>query len=149
MTDEDAFIAALAAAPGDEFTRCVYADWLDDHERYEDAAKQRLMAPGYRALVVQGRVPREIEFGPGKGAMYCFASHFVGGEKLNALCAIPGDWFQAIPVPELYPHLRQSSPEFWRDYHTARQANDAAALAFAMLPLERQDELLAPVEAAT
>src|SRR4051812_28311569 len=31
MAEERAFLAALAANPGDDVTRLVYADWLDDH----------------------------------------------------------------------------------------------------------------------
>lgn len=31
MSDEDAFLAAIAAAPADDTPRLVYADWLDDH----------------------------------------------------------------------------------------------------------------------
>jgi uncharacterized protein (TIGR02996 family) len=31
MTDEDALLAAVLAAPDDDLPRLVYADWLDDH----------------------------------------------------------------------------------------------------------------------
>ena len=30
MTDEEAFLAALAERPGDDLTRLVFADWLDE-----------------------------------------------------------------------------------------------------------------------
>ncbi len=42
MTDDrPAFEAAIAAAPGDEGLRRVYADWLDEHDEPEHAAFQR------------------------------------------------------------------------------------------------------------
>lgn len=31
MTDADAFLAAIVAAPGEDLPRLVYADWLDEH----------------------------------------------------------------------------------------------------------------------
>src|SRR5262249_35576893 len=37
MNDEAAFLAAIAAAPDDNTTRLVYADWLDEHGRPEGA----------------------------------------------------------------------------------------------------------------
>ncbi|MBA4063142.1 MAG: hypothetical protein C0501_05410 [Isosphaera sp.] len=33
MTDEDALLAAIAAAPAEDTPRLVYADWLDEHDR--------------------------------------------------------------------------------------------------------------------
>src|SRR5436309_530177 len=30
MTDDEAFVRAIVAAPGDDLPRLVYADWLDD-----------------------------------------------------------------------------------------------------------------------
>jgi len=41
MNDEAAFIAAIAAAPDDEAPHKVFADWLDEHDRPEDAAYHR------------------------------------------------------------------------------------------------------------
>ncbi len=37
MSDENAFINTLKANPTDQNTRLVYADWLDDHDRPEEA----------------------------------------------------------------------------------------------------------------
>jgi uncharacterized protein (TIGR02996 family) len=37
MTDERAFLAAIKAAPADDAPRLVYADWLDEHGRHEQA----------------------------------------------------------------------------------------------------------------
>jgi uncharacterized protein (TIGR02996 family) len=33
MTDEDALLAAIAAAPAEDTPRLAYADWLDEHDR--------------------------------------------------------------------------------------------------------------------
>ena len=41
MTDEDAFLAAIADRPADDTPRLVYADWLDDHGHPDRAAYLR------------------------------------------------------------------------------------------------------------
>lgn len=41
MTQEQNFLAALARDDMDELTRNVYADWLDEHDRPEEANRQR------------------------------------------------------------------------------------------------------------
>jgi uncharacterized protein (TIGR02996 family) len=43
MPDEQAFLAALAAAPGDDTTRLVFADWLDEHGEPDKAEYLRLV----------------------------------------------------------------------------------------------------------
>lgn len=40
--DETAFIQAIKASPTDRTVWLVYADWLDEHDRPEEAAKIRL-----------------------------------------------------------------------------------------------------------
>jgi uncharacterized protein (TIGR02996 family) len=37
MSDEDAFLAAIRAAPGDDAPRLVYADWLEELGRFAEA----------------------------------------------------------------------------------------------------------------
>jgi uncharacterized protein (TIGR02996 family) len=37
MTDEEALLAAICAAPDDDTLRLVYADWLDEHRRHDRA----------------------------------------------------------------------------------------------------------------
>lgn len=39
--DEAAFFAAMDAAPEDEAPRKIYADWLDEHDRPEEALYYR------------------------------------------------------------------------------------------------------------
>lgn len=41
MTDEDAFRAAIRAAPDDDAPKLVFADWLDERERHKEAADLR------------------------------------------------------------------------------------------------------------
>lgn len=41
MSNEDALIAAVVAFPDNETARLVYADWLDEHDRPEEAARLR------------------------------------------------------------------------------------------------------------
>jgi uncharacterized protein (TIGR02996 family) len=42
MADEEAFLRAIADAPGDDATRLVYADWLEEHGDAERAGALRL-----------------------------------------------------------------------------------------------------------
>ena len=42
MSDEDALLAGIAAAPADPLPRLVFADWLDDHARAVEAEVVRL-----------------------------------------------------------------------------------------------------------
>jgi uncharacterized protein (TIGR02996 family) len=56
MTDEDALLAAIAAAPRDDAPRLVYADWLQDHNQdtkadYLRAVVTLLHDPDDRAAV--------------------------------------------------------------------------------------------------
>ena len=45
MSDEQAFRAAIAASPDDIGLRRVFADWLDENDRPEEAAYQRRWTP--------------------------------------------------------------------------------------------------------
>ena len=52
MSDEEkAFIASCEANPVDEAPRLVFADWLDEHDRPEDAQRQRQWVAAYRFLM--------------------------------------------------------------------------------------------------
>jgi uncharacterized protein (TIGR02996 family) len=42
MNDEAGFLASLAEQPAERSTRLVYADWLDEHGRHDEAAFLRL-----------------------------------------------------------------------------------------------------------
>lgn len=41
MTEQDRFLRALAENEDDTTTRLVYADWLEEHDEYEEADRQR------------------------------------------------------------------------------------------------------------
>jgi uncharacterized protein (TIGR02996 family) len=43
-SDDEAFHRAIAVDPTDHGPRLVYADWLDDNERHEEAERERLKA---------------------------------------------------------------------------------------------------------
>jgi len=45
LADETAFLAAIADAPHDRAPRLVFADWLDEHDRPDEATRWRLPPP--------------------------------------------------------------------------------------------------------
>jgi uncharacterized protein (TIGR02996 family) len=131
VTTEDDFQAALDAHPDDWQTRLVFADWLqergDPRAEYFRLAGRRGWRPSFDAA-----------------AGY-------SGDSLQ-LSGISGDklWrFYAAGVPTIYaPHTLPFDVGYGRWLHnTRREAENAAALAFADLPPERRAELLtaAPV----
>lgn len=126
MITEAEFQAALDADPSDHTTRLVFADWLEEQG---DAR-----AEGYRALGRLGLyVSRNTE---GKWAWFCVA---LGGPAMP-----PRDWYALIAGgnPLASPALHRHSKAF----ATRREAENAAALAFARLPALRRAELLGIVE---
>ena len=54
LTDEDALLAAITAAPKDDLPRLVYADWLDEHGR-------RARGPSSSARGWAWRGPRAVQ----------------------------------------------------------------------------------------
>src|SRR5262245_25150970 len=50
MSEEDGFLAAIKASPEDDAPRLVYADWLDEHGRHEQAESIRLEGQYRRTL---------------------------------------------------------------------------------------------------
>lgn len=42
------FLAAIEADPADRTSRLVYADWLDEHHRHQEAAYHRVLARAVR-----------------------------------------------------------------------------------------------------
>lgn len=139
MTTEDDFHAALDANPEDHQTRLVFADWL---QKRDDPR-----AEGYRALGVLGKQPSQRteekdwfvgtedapSFGPGRDESYIRAQ-------------FPPDWWTLVGSGD--PWGPGQSTNTWRFFPTRREAEDAAALAFAKLPPERRAELLAGTTAA-
>jgi uncharacterized protein (TIGR02996 family) len=74
VTDEAVFLKALAARPDDSTTRLVYADWLDEAGRSDEAFAHRWMArmglgPGLRTYTGEtyrsaAQVPARRPAGP-------------------------------------------------------------------------------------
>ena len=134
MTTEDDFQRALDANPSDWQTRLVFADWLQ--ERSDPRAE------GYRALGALRLRPWHV----GKSAswrsseMWAFAGPTAAASlEAHGPCKLPnGDW---------YGHLRPSNQlagwaaDAWSYFCTRREAEDAAALAFAKLATEHRSEL--------
>ena len=130
VTTEDDFQAALDAQPGDWQTRLVFADWLD--ERGDPRAD------GYRALAVR----RWQAYRPGIADYWTVGTYSAGKQDVSDL---PDDWFTHV-----CPRKRRvrATKGMWISLPSRREAEDAAALAFANLPADRRRELLAAVPPA-
>jgi uncharacterized protein (TIGR02996 family) len=148
VTTEDDFNAALDANPADWQTRLIFADWLQ--ERNDPRAE------GYRAIGMNRRSPYRVSEDPN-------VEHFAPLEKYplmvgwgagdNGTCAgapfrtaaLPRDWFEAIAFPRFElcdPDDLNDRAKWWRYFHTRRQAEDAAALAFGKLSPKRRAAML-------
>lgn len=131
MTTEDDFQAALDAKPRDATTRLVFADWLD--ERGDPRAE------GYRALGVRIRSLRTGD------------PTLLGNPDRWRWNFLPADWAALMDPPATAFRKEEDRPDAiatitvaeWLT--TRRAADDAAALAFALLPADRRAELLAGV----
>jgi uncharacterized protein (TIGR02996 family) len=60
LSDEEAFLRAIADAPDDNAPRLVYADWLDEHNQPQRAEYARLASRRH----VQGALERLREIAP-------------------------------------------------------------------------------------
>jgi uncharacterized protein (TIGR02996 family) len=122
MTTEDDFQRALDANSADHQTRLVFADWLQDRDDPR--------AEGYRALGLNQFHTYNVT-DPASGLCTWFTEKISVSDGLREL---PDDWFHLLA-----DGLRATS---WVDYDSRREADDAAALAFAKLPKKRRAELL-------
>jgi uncharacterized protein (TIGR02996 family) len=133
VTTEDDFNAALDAHPDDHHTRMVFADWLQ--ERGDERAE------GYRALGVGRRYPVSVRMAVppwhGKRA-WVFGGADNDPPEHQRHCLLSVDWLKFIERGKGCDEHWQ-----WRRRLKRREAEDAAALAFAKLPAERRTELLA------
>lgn len=122
MTTEEDFQRALDAHPDDHTTRLVFADWLQERDDPR--------AEGYRALGVLRKWP-EFPAVDGNSTWWCDWDGTWTEDN-----ALPRSWHQQFHIygKDCYEPYR---------YSTRREAEDAAALAFAKLPAERRAELLA------
>ena len=133
MTTEDDFQRALDLYPRDHNTRLVFADWLQE--------RNDPRAAGYRALGWLRLLPLASTTAP-RSAWFASKRRWDGSSN-----ALPEVWFAALAA---HLGLAEAHGQFLPPVETCprREAEDAAALAFAALPAERQTELLAvqPVE---
>jgi uncharacterized protein (TIGR02996 family) len=129
MTTEDEFQQMLDAHPDDNTTRGVLADWLQ--ERGDERAE------GYRALGVLGRIPLRTDAG-----QWSWWTDWSDPAEWSELHALPEHWHRLFHRYELgsYATVR---------HDRRREAEDAAAIAFAKLPAPRRAELLAAAQGVT
>jgi uncharacterized protein (TIGR02996 family) len=133
VTTEDDFQRALDADPQDWHTRLVFADWLDDRDDPR--------AAGYRAIAALQRYPLQGHHsGLQRQGWWWHCSP--EGTRTPSHNDIPADWFTLLPT-------RYGNKSFWplhkprSGVRTRRQCEDALALVFRKLPMERQTAILA------
>lgn len=125
MTTEDEFQQLLDANPEDHHTRLVFADWLE--ERGDPRAE------GYRALGALRRVPWYFS---GARAWGYFSDHHELGRMHRSRALPVRDWLKVMEG-----NLRRRARN--NPIGTRREAENAAAIAFAELPEARRQKLLA------
>lgn len=137
---EDDFQRHLDECPDDHFARLVFADWLQDRDDSR--------ADGYRVLGAHPVFPwfdkYSVPWGAPEvknGVAWCW-----WGRTVDPGClphCLPDDWFDAVKSEFQYKASYQEDSPTSKDFYTRREADDAAALAFAKLPADRRTELLA------
>lgn len=143
MNEESAFLAHLREHPEDETARLVFADWLTEHGKHDEAVRQREMAPGYRALVARSFEGVHVDangeevLAEGEGTVWIAERDTC--VNIHPAATLPGDWLGLMTGDVTAEEHRHA----WRDYPTREALWAAAALAFAKLPPGRQAELLA------
>lgn len=120
MCDEErSFQEALDRDPDDHVTRLVFSDWLEE--------RGDVRCEGYRCLGVVGKYPE------GRKLWYWY-THWPSSEPHETprgTSGLPRDWWESMLTKQT-------------GFPTRREAEDAAATAFAKLPPERRRELLNP-----
>lgn len=124
MTTEDDFQRQLDAHPDDWQARLVYADWLE--ERGDPRAE------GYRALGVLRRVP---DYTRAPFCPWCWRN--------TPIFKKPGRGSLAGLGAKWHTYTCEQIGQSCTVFDSRREAEDAAALAFAKLPVSRRAELLA------
>lgn len=112
MNDEEAFQDHLDQYPDDHFARMAFADWLQD--------RGDVRAEGYRALGDKKLYP-DMRGGI-TPTWFNYRTSFL---RKNSL---PKKWLILL-TGYVLTH-RTGKVTYWVDYHTRRQAEDAAALAY-------------------
>lgn len=144
MSEEDGFRERLRECPEDETCRLVYADWLQDRERHAEAQVQRDIVRVYPELA-QRWWPQVSDSEDYKDHWFCM----VPDERQDDYEGdLPGDLFDALVRLFGCRRTHWCPPTDWVKANgpvTAPRLLALLAVAFASLPQQRQDELLATV----
>lgn len=140
MTTEEDFQRQLDSDIEDHHTRLVFADWLEEHNDPR--------AEGYRALGVMQRVPVRLlrlgnaefywSYHNGMGSGYSNGRNIMGYHN-------PFPRQYALPQPWLDKLINNNqSAGYWAHecgtyWGSRREAEDAAARAFALLPRDHKE----------
>jgi len=174
MTTEDAIQRHLDAHPDDHTARLALADFLEENagetdcrecggkgcnrdgpdynrtrERCDACARtgrvpdgRRERAAGYRALAALNHRPSQTAvFGRPEWTWWSAESYQSHGPEY-----LPDDWMKLVWAAVRETNRRDAYHEAWAEFDTRREAEDAAARAFAALPADRRRELLTPAE---
>jgi uncharacterized protein (TIGR02996 family) len=142
VTTEDDFQQQLDRHPNDLQTRLVFADWLQE--------RGDLRAEGYRALSAQRLYSTVHQLGDSDYPLFDASRVSLGRDGPLKHWCLPHDWFLHLEggaqrVSGVVQQVGSRQSGVWLDYDSRREAEDAAAAAFAKLPAERRAELLLPV----
>ncbi len=126
-SEEEAFQSHLDLHPDDHTCRLIFADWLE--ERGDSRAK------GMRAL---GELRKQPHYYVRLSTKFWW--YWVCGE--SKCQELPSDWWHLM-------YNEMGMRNLGGDERTRRRVDDAAALAFALLSPQRQEELLCVLAVAT
>ncbi len=125
MTNEEDFHKMLDENPDDHQTRMIFADWLED--------RNDPRAAGYRALGQLQRRPAVSDIATTSASMWgrmgTGTSQFVDHPHYGP-SMLPPEWADRIG----HTHSNFGSGNSWKVLNTRREADDAAAMAFAHIP---------------
>lgn len=138
MTEAEGVLqAALDESPWSATLRKVLADHLEDVGDERFAGYRALGALGLSPYLGDNHVPASESFAP-----EVFATGYAGddGERFppSPHGRLSDVWLNAMPR-----NPKQIQGRRWRTFPTRREADDAAALAFARLPADVQAVILA------
>jgi uncharacterized protein (TIGR02996 family) len=119
MDEEKGFIEALAEDEDNDAIRLVYADWLEERGRYEEADRQRAWSAAKRWLVEFARenddawYPEEY----GRGVTYEMLLD-LGRQAVEDAGRDDEGWYSVScgPFESLCNALRRDSRPFWRNW---------------------------------
>ena len=150
MTTEDDFRAALAARPDDHQTRLVFADWLDERGDRRAAGYRAMGTLRVRPNIIRVSSPNYPPLRKHPDACQWGAADNTESMYLTdpeySFALIPRAWFDLVataPFMQGKEDINRTAT-YWRVFPTTREAEDAAALAFAALPPKLRDAIMNP-----